>query len=248
MTPPVAPPAFTAQPAETAADVARPGVRRVRILFHINDFGRGGTETALLAWLNALDRSAFEVGLSVTYPTADLTMWRAKAIPADVALQELASERWMHALHQRERVRRLRGGEKLLHKASTHALIRPAVARRFLRLARGYDVVCDFDFSLRRIAGRGGMPWIGVSHYSFAARFGEKSAAYMARRVRQYERYTALAVLTPDMRREAESLFADTRVVVTALPNVIDPQALRAGGRARRTAGRAFHRVGRAAR
>lgn len=228
MTPPVAPPAFTAQPAETAADVARPGVRRVRILFHINDFGRGGTETALLAWLNALDRSVFEVGLSVTYPTADLTMWRAKAIPADVALQVLASERWMHALHQRERVRRLRGGEKLLHKASTHALIRPAVARRFLRLARGYDVVCDFDFSLRRIAGRGGMPWIGVSHYSFAARFGEKSAAYMARRVRQYERYTALAVLTPDMRREAESLFADTRVVVTALPNVIDPQALRA--------------------
>lgn len=228
MTPPVAPPAFTAQPAETAADVARPGVRRVRILFHINDFGRGGTETALLAWLNALDRSAFEVGLSVTYPTADLTMWRAKAIPADVALQVLASERWMHALHQRERVRRLRGGEKLLHKASTHALIRPAVARRFLRLARGYDVVCDFDFSLRRIAGRGGMPWIGVSHYSFAARFGEKSAAYMARRVRQYERYTALAVLTPVMRREAESLFADTRVVVTALPNVIDPQALRA--------------------
>ncbi|MDW9256260.1 glycosyl transferase, group 1 family domain protein [Burkholderia thailandensis] len=127
----------------------------MRILFHINDFGRGGTETALLAWLNALDRRVFEVGLSVTYPTPDLTIWCAKAIPPDVALQVLAPQPWMHVLHQRERVRKLHGGEKLLHKASTHALIRPIVARRFLRLARGYDVVCDFDFSLRRIAGGG---------------------------------------------------------------------------------------------
>ncbi|AOJ69542.1 MULTISPECIES: glycosyltransferase [Burkholderia] len=225
MTVPAAPATQAAAPAQ---NVAGPSARRVRILFHIDDFGRGGTETALLGWLNALDRSVFEVGLSVTYPTQDLTTWCAKAIPPDVALQVLAPERWMHALHQRERGRKLRGGEKLLHKASTHGLIRPIVARRFLRLARSYDVVCDFDFSLRRIAGQGGAPWIGVSHYSFAARFGDKSASYMARRVRQYERYAALAVLTPDMRREAEPLFANTRVVVTALPNVIDPAALRA--------------------
>ncbi|AOJ10857.1 glycosyltransferase [Burkholderia mayonis] len=221
-------PAVPATAAAPAADVVRTSARRVRILFHIDDFGKGGTETALLAWLNALDRRAFEIGLSVTYPTQDLTAWCAKAIASDVAVHVLAPERWMHVLHQRERVSKLRGGEKLLHKASTHALIRPLVARRFLRLARGYDVVCDFDFSLRRIAGQGGVQWIGVSHYSFAARFGDKSVSYMARRIGQYERYAVLAVLTPDMRREAERLFANTRVAVTELPNVIDPAALRA--------------------
>ncbi|AJX33086.1 glycosyltransferase [Burkholderia oklahomensis] len=221
-------PAAPATAAASSTHVAHTSARRVRILFHIDDFGKGGTETALLAWLNTLDRSAFEIGLSVTYPTPDLATWCAKAIPSDVALHVLTPERWMHALHQRERVRKLRGGEKLLHKASTHALIRPLVARRFLRLARGYDVVCDFDFSLRRIAGQGGARWIGVSHYSFAARFGDKSASYMARRIGQYERYAAFAVLTPDMRREAERLFASTRVAVTELPNVIDPLALRA--------------------
>ncbi|MBR8060553.1 glycosyltransferase [Burkholderia dolosa] len=200
----------------------------MRLLFHIDDFGRGGTETALIAWLNALDRRHFAPALSVAYPTDELAaLQRSGAIPADVPVHVLASARWSHALHQLERRRRLRFGEKLLHKLTTHAAIRPLVARRFLQLAAGYDIVCDFDFSLRRIAGRGAAPWLGISHYSFVARFGHKSDAYMARRTRQYARYAVIAVLTPAMRREAEQMFAGSGVRIVELPNVIDVNTIR---------------------
>ncbi|KVN04921.1 glycosyltransferase [Burkholderia stagnalis] len=200
----------------------------VRVLFHIDDFGRGGTETALVAWLNALDRRVIAPALSVAFPTADLdALRRSGAIPADVPVHVLATSRWSHALHQLERSRRLRFGEKLLHKLTTHAVIRPLVARRFLQLAAGYDLVCDFDFSLRRIAGRGTAPWLGVSHYSFVARFGHKGDAYMARRTRQYARYAAIAVLTAAMRQEAEKMFAGSGVRIVELPNVIDIDAIR---------------------
>lgn len=200
----------------------------VRLLFHIDDFGRGGTETALVSWLNALDRRQFAPAMSVAFPTDDLdALRRSGAIPADVPVHVLAHARWSHVLHQVERRRRLRFGEKLMHKLMTHAAIRSLVARRFLRLAADFDVVCDFDFSLRRIAGRGAAPWFGVSHYSFVARFGNKSRAYMARRTRQYSRYAAIAMLTPAMRREAEEIFAGSGVRIADLPNVIDVNAIR---------------------
>ncbi|HEF5155914.1 putative glycosyltransferase [Burkholderia multivorans] len=209
----------------------------VRLLFHIDDFGRGGTETALIAWLNALDRRQFAPALSVAYPTDALDALRRRgALPADVPIHVLADARWSHALHQVERRRRLRFGEKLVHKLSTHAVVRPLVARRFLRLAAEHDVVCDFDFSLRRIAGQGAVPWLGVSHYSFVARFGHKSDAYMARRTRQYARYASIAVLTPAMLHEAQKMFSDSGVRIVELPNVIDVNAIR------RRADDAFHR------
>ncbi|RKP44946.1 glycosyltransferase [Trinickia fusca] len=210
-------------PESTAGESHRP----LRILFHIDDFGRGGTETALIAWLTRLDRQLFEPALAVTYPTDALAFWRAHSIPSDVPIHILASSPWMSELHQRERHRKLHKGEKIAHKLSTHTVIRPLVARRFLRLARHFDLVCDFDFTFRHIAGRGPVPWFGVSHYSFSARLAGKDDAHVARRVRQFSRYAAVAVLAPAMRREAEQLFAARKVRVVELPNVIDVEAIR---------------------
>jgi glycosyltransferase involved in cell wall biosynthesis len=201
--------------------------RPFRILFHIDDFGRGGTETALISWLNTLDRRLFSPSLAVTYPTDDLTYWRGHSIPEDVPIHILASSWWMCHLHRVGRRRKLAPLEKIVHKLLTHCAIRPLVDRRFLRLARKYDVVCDFDLSMRRIVGRASVPCIGISHYSFSARWGKKPAAYVARRVKQLARYAAIAVLTPDMLREARHAFCDTGVRLEELPNVIDIKAIR---------------------
>lgn len=217
---------FTSEPPYGELD------RPVRILFHIDDFGRGGTETALIAWLARLDRRLFEPALAVTYPTDDLAYWRSHSLPADVPIYVLASSRWMNELHQRGRRRKLTKREKIAHKLTTHALVRPLVARRFLQLARGYDLICDFDFTFRRIAGRGDAPWFGVSHYSFSARLQGKSEAYVVRRIRQLERYGAVAVLAPAMQREAEQLFSGANIRVVELPNVIDIEAIRARAQA----------------
>lgn len=208
---------------------ARPNAsaQPLRILFHIDDFGRGGTETALIGWLNALDRRLFAPSLAVTFPTSDFDHWRAQGFPADVPVHILASSPWMHRLHQVQRERKLRFGEKLLYKLSTHAAIRPIVARRFLKLAQAADAVCDFDLTFRRIAGRGSIPWLGVSHYSFSARWAKKSAAYLSRRIGQLERFAAIAVLTPAMRREAERFFVGRSTQIVDLPNVIDIDEIR---------------------
>lgn len=203
-----------------------------RILFHINDFGRGGTETSLLAWLKTLDRRLFAPGVSVTYPTDELVFWRAHSLPDDVPVHVLAAPRWMNALHETRRQGKLGGHLKLLHKVLTYCVIRPLAGMRFRQVARDYDLVCDFDFSLRHLAGSGNLPWFGVSHFSLATRLAGKSARHVARRVKQYSRYDALAVLTPDMLREAGQLIAGQRPHVVELPNVIDVEALRVKARA----------------
>ncbi|MFM0396511.1 glycosyltransferase [Paraburkholderia phytofirmans] len=206
----------------------------LRILFHINDFGKGGTETALLSWLKTLDRRQFAPSLSVAYPTDDLTFWRAQSIPEDVPVHVLASSKWMYALHQAARRRKLGTGEKLLHKLSTYGAIRPLLALRMRHLVKQHDLVCDFDFSLRHMAGSCNVPWFGVNHFSLAARLGSKSARYIARRVRHYARYSAITVLIPAMLHEARELFATTGVEmdIVELPNVIDVDALRSAARA----------------
>ncbi|MGE8163084.1 glycosyltransferase [Paraburkholderia sp. NPDC080076] len=206
----------------------------LRILFHINDFGKGGTETALLSWLKTLDRRLFAPSLSVAYPTDDLAFWRAQSIPDDVPVHVLASSKWMYALHQAARRRKLGAGEKLLHKLLTYGVIRPLAALRMRRLAKQHDLVCDFDFSLRHMAGSCNVPWFGVNHFSLAARLGGKSERYIARRVRHYARYSAITVLIPAMLDEARELFstAGQDMDIVELPNVIDVDALRHAARA----------------
>lgn len=216
-----------ANPHATEAD--RPPLR---ILFHINDFGKGGTETALLSWLKTLDRRLFAPSLSVAYPTDDLSFWRAQSIPTDVPVHVLASSKWMYALHQAARRRKLGVGVKLLHKLLTYGAIRPLTALRMRRLAKQHDLICDFDFSLRHLAGSRDVPWFGVSHFSLAARLGSKSERYVARRVRHYSYYSAIAVLTPAMLSEARELFSATGLDIVELPNVIDVDALRCAARA----------------
>jgi glycosyltransferase involved in cell wall biosynthesis len=223
--------------ADSAVDFAINGLARgmtrpLRILFHINDFGKGGTETSLLSWLNVLDRRLFTPSVSVGYPTDDLAFWRAKSIPRDVPVHVLAPSKWMHALHNTARQRKMGAAEKLVHKALKYGAVRPLAARRFRALVREHDVVCDFDFSLRHLAGHGGVPWFGVSHFSLATRLRDKSARYVERRVRQFRRYSAIAVLTPDMEREAQQLFAAYPLRITELPNVIDVEAIRREARA----------------
>ena len=63
---------------------------RPRVLFHVRDFGRGGTETALIAWLHALDATHFEVEVCVSFPTDGLEFWR-NSLPAGVPVHVLAS-------------------------------------------------------------------------------------------------------------------------------------------------------------
>jgi glycosyltransferase involved in cell wall biosynthesis len=203
----------------------------LRVLFHINDFGKGGTETSLLSWLDALDRSLFSPGVSVAYPTDELSFWRQQRFPNDVSVHVLSPARWMYGLHEAGRHKRLSKGLKLAHKLLTYTVIRPLASLRFRRIARDYDLICDFDLSLRHIAGSGNVPWFGVSHFSIATRLAKKKPHYIARRSKQLSRYGAIAVLTPDMLREAQAVFATTPLNLVELPNVIDVERIRQDAR-----------------
>jgi glycosyltransferase involved in cell wall biosynthesis len=199
----------------------------VRILFHINDFGKGGTETALIAWLNALDRERFEISVCVSFPTSDLDFWRIQCFPPEVTVHVLASKPWMHALHELRRQHKLSAGLKVIKNVLTYGLLRPIFNRKLKHLAQNYDVICDFDLSLRHVAGKFNVAWLGVSHFSLNARFSGSSPKQLKRRQAHLCRYHAVAVLTADMLREGRSLFPRLSTRLVELPNVIDVDAVR---------------------
>lgn len=197
-----------------------------RILFHINDFGRGGTETALMSWLRTLDRTRFQIGLSIAYPTADFERIYCARLPEDIKVHFLADQPWKHAMNTRKR----EGRETALSRFVTRCAVRPLLGvlfRRTLReIAADYDVICDFDLTLGKHAGAFGKPWIGVNHFSFAARLAGK-AKRVRRATRRYNRYACLAALNEQMAAEALDIFGDKLPQLSLLPNVVELETVR---------------------
>jgi len=198
---------------------------RPRVLFHVSDFGRGGTETALIAWLHALDAAHFEVEVCVSFPTDDLEFWR-DSLPAGVPVHVLASKPWMHALHEIRRQHKLTPRMKVVKNVLTYGVLRPLFHRKIKALARSVDVICDFDMTLRTIAGKYDVLWLGVNHYSIAARFSGLRRKRIEQRGAQLVRYDAIAVQTSEMLREGMQVFPCLADKLTELPNIIDADAL----------------------
>lgn len=201
-------------------------IKNHRVLFHVNDLGNGGTETALIAWLQAIDSAGLDVNLSVGFPTAELDIWRTATFPRDTKVHVLASMPWMYTLHEMQRQKRLSRPLKVIKNILTYGLIRPIMDRRFKRLARQFDVVCDFDLSQRHAAGKYGVTWIGVNHFSIIERFGTATARRVRARESQLARYHVIGVQTPDMMREGNQIFPAIASKLRELPNIIDPDLL----------------------
>ncbi len=197
-----------------------------RILFHINDFGRGGTETALMSWLRTLDRERFQIGLSIAYPTADFERIYRDRLPADIKVHFLADRPWKSSANTRKR----EGKESPMSRFFARCALRPVlgvVFRRTLReIAADYDVICDFDLTLGKHAGAFGKPWIGVSHFSFAARLAGR-AKKVRRATRRYNRYACLAALNEQMAAEVLDIFGDKLPQPSLLPNVVELDTVR---------------------
>ncbi|WP_323073176.1 glycosyltransferase [Mycetohabitans endofungorum] len=202
-------------------------VTRARIAFHIHHFGLGGTETALMGWLHALDRGAFDVDLIVGFPTEEFEQHFRAQLPGDVRVHFLADRPWQYRLEMMRLQRRLSRIGRIVQQLVLRPCLRQVFARRIRALAAHYDLICDFDLSLRQHAGAGGKPWIGISHFSLAARLGNRPAK-VRRLARQYARYAAVAALNTDMAREARQMFGARLRDVIELPNVIDPAVIRA--------------------
>jgi glycosyltransferase involved in cell wall biosynthesis len=204
----------------------------LRILFHVDHLGRGGVEASLFAWLRTLDRSLFTPALALTFPGDALVFWHAHGLPDDVPLHVLAPSKWMHAaLGEAGRRRDASSAPKRLFHACVRRAIRPLVALRMRRLAHEHDVVCDFDLSLRTIAGSGRASWIGVSHFSLATALAGARPEAAARYAAQLARYDTLAVLGPGMLGEARQLMSGRAAHLVELPDVIDFDLLRARAR-----------------
>ncbi|MCG1055959.1 glycosyltransferase [Mycetohabitans sp. B5] len=202
-------------------------VTRTRIAFHIHHFGLGGTETALMGWLHALDRGAFDVDLIVGFPTEEFEQHFRAQLPGDVRVHFLADRPWQYRLETLRLQRRLSRIGRIVQQLVLRPYLRQVFARRIRALAAHYNLICDFDLSLRQHAGAGGKPWIGISHFSLAARLGNRPAK-VRRLARQYARYAAVAALNADMAREARQMFGAQLRDVIELPNVIDPAVIRA--------------------
>ncbi|GAA5235423.1 glycosyltransferase [Verticiella sediminum] len=212
---------------DEAGTAATAGAPRRRLLFHIRQFGVGGIENALMGWLRTIDRSRFEVGLAVSLPTREFVEIYRPCLPPDVRTHVLLPAGRVSALMQRRRDHRLGmlGRAGLGVAMSTWAQWRVRAGLR--DLVQGYDVLVDFDLTLRKVAGRLPIPMVGVRHFGFWRTRSSKAI----RVGRDLARYDAVAVLNATMCAQARTLYGDT-VRLALLPNVFDFSAMRAAGAA----------------
>lgn len=198
----------------------------IRILFYVKAFNQGGIETALLNWLNALDRRHFSPCLCIKFQTDDFTQWGRAQVPKDVPIRILASQAWSRS-HERQRT--YKGWQKTMRRVGQKILgfyRNPIFYLRFKNLTKKCEVVVDFDMSLAKFAGNFNVPWIGVRHFGFS-RFGEdKSEAFRRKDRRRMRRYSAIGLLVPEMMREAQNFFNNTGINFVELHNVIDKKKL----------------------
>lgn len=209
---------------QPAFPVDIPAAPRRRLLLHIRHFGVGGIENALMGWVHGLDRDLFAVDVSVALPTRELDEIYRQRMPGDVAVHSLIpADSWLARMHQRRRDGELgkagRVGFGVVMAVAGQARIRQGIRR----LAGNYDVVIDYDLTLRKAAPAIDVPLIGVRHFRFWGRRTSKAA----RVGRAYRRYDCIAVLNEAMHEQAMALFAQDIRHVATLPNAFDVAAIR---------------------
>ncbi|QYD67798.1 glycosyltransferase [Paraburkholderia edwinii] len=204
---------------------------RTSVLFNVVDFNDGGIESSLMQWLSILDRSRFEITLAVMYASpAFVSRFRA-LIPQDVKVEILVDRPWLNYFQSRRYARKLSKPGRIGRDVFNTLAVRPHIRRRIAALAKRHDVIVDFDMSLRRWASQFDIAWLGVNHFSFDARLGNRPRK--ARRLAlQYARYDAVIALNQHMADEAKQMFGDTLHRLVVLPNAIDIDAIRASASA----------------
>ncbi|SAK70771.1 glycosyltransferase, group 1 family protein [Caballeronia hypogeia] len=204
------------------------------MLFHIFGFGDGGIESSLIQWLRIFDRERFVVTLSVMHPSPALHERYRALVPSDVEIEILADKSWLNFFQARRYARRLSGLGRIGRDVFNTLAVRPYVKRRVAELAQRHALIVDFDMSLRRLAGRFGVAWLGVNHFSLDTRYGKRERK-IRRLGAQFAHYDALAVLNHDMAAQALEMFGDRLKRLFVLPNAIDIERVRAAGRAQET-------------
>lgn len=199
------------------------------MLFHVADFNDGGIESSLMQWLRIYDRARFVVTLSVMFSSPAFEQRFRAQIPADVGIEILTDKPWLNVFQARRYAHRLSKLGRVGRDVFNTLAVRPYVKARVAGLARRHDIIIDFDMSLRRLAGRFGVAWLGVNHFSFDARLGGRRRK-MKRLLAQYGRYDGIAALNRHMADEASALFNGHLRNVFVLPNAIDIDRIRENG------------------
>ncbi|CAB3760341.1 glycosyltransferase [Paraburkholderia humisilvae] len=208
-----------------------PTLPRTSVLFNVVDFNDGGIESSLIQWLRILDRSQFDITLSVMFASpAFVSRFRA-LIPQDVKVEILVDRPWLNHFQSRRYARKLSKLGRIGRDVFNTLAVRPYVRKRIAALAKHHDVIVDFDMSLRRWASQFNIAWLGINHFSFDARLGNRPRK--ARRLAlQYARYDAVVALNQHMADEANAMFGDGLRQLVVLPNAIDIDAINASASA----------------
>jgi glycosyltransferase involved in cell wall biosynthesis len=148
-----------------------------------------------------------------------------------VKVEILVDRPWLNYFQSRRYARKLGKLGRVGRDVFNTFAVRPHVRRRIAALAKRRDVIVDFDMSLRRWASQFNIAWLGVNHFSFDARLGNRPRK--ARRLAlQYARYDAVIALNQHMADEAKQMFGNSLSRLVVLPNAIDIDAIRAAASA----------------
>lgn len=199
-----------------------------RILFHVTHLLHGGIETSLVSLLHSLDRSEFEIGLTITYPSDELASHFLERLPRDVEVHVLAPEAWLSHCRQLKKKRQLGPLGKIYEELLLPPVRKPLMNRRFRKILQGYDLVVDYDMSVSRLTGRLPVPMIGYQHFSVAHLASGHGRKLRKLRRQCREHYDRIVVLNDTMLDDARRLIPEAAHKFVRLYNAFDLRAIRA--------------------
>ncbi len=113
------------------------------------------------------DRSQFEIGLTITYPSDELASHFLERLPKDVKVHVLAPEAWLSHCRQLKKKRKLGPLGKIYEELLLPPVRKPVLNRRFRKILAGLDdLVVDYDMSVSRLTGQAARADDGLPAFS----------------------------------------------------------------------------------
>lgn len=197
-----------------------------RVAFCVAWLLYGGTETALIRYVNNLDPERYAVTVVIANNLPGLEK-RLGDIGGHVQIEYLVGDGILTSLIKKKIGRGgLSVAEKLVEEAVLAPIRKALQRRRLARLASGLDTIVDWDYaSYQLLPRKARCRTVAFFHFSVRA-FCAGRRGRMERLGRRLDRHDAIVCVSREQEREAKSIFGFAKEKISCIYNPIDKDEL----------------------
>lgn len=202
-----------------------------RVAFCVAQLLYGGTETALVRYVNNLAKERYDVTVVIANNLPGLEK-RLGDIGKDVHIEYLVRDGILTSLIKKKIGRgRLSVAEKLVEEAFLAPIRKALQRRRMARLAPKLDAIVDWDYASYQLLPRK-TPCRTVAFFHFSVRaFCAGRRGRMERLGKRLNRHDAIVCVSQEQEREAKSIFGFAEEKISCIYNPIDKDELERAAR-----------------